>query len=180
MKSPPTSVSGFTLTELLVVVAIAGILATIAIPGFKSLSQSQQVKNATFDLYSSLIVARSEAIKRNTDVTITPVVYPVTFPAPAHDEKGWVIAATNGTASTADDTTIQNQSQLKGIVLTVTPANSPWVTYRRTGRTTVTAASDALVFKLDAYGETTPFARCIKIELSGMPRIYKPVSGACS
>ena len=165
MKSPPLSVSGFTLTELLVVVAIAGILATIAIPGFKSLTQSQQVKNATFDLYSSLIVARSEAIKRNSDVTITPVDNPVTFPAPAHNETGWVIAASG--------VTIQNQSQLKGIALT--PPSPPWVTYRRTGRATA-----APVFKIDAYGETTPYARCIKIELSGMPRIYKPVSGACS
>lgn len=169
MNSPSSSVSGFTLAELMIVVAIAAILATIAIPGFKSLTQSQQVKNASFELYSSLTLARSEAIKRNSDVTITPVNYPVTSPAPAHNETGWVIAASG--------VTILKQSQLKGIVLTVTPDVSPWITYRRTGRTSAVAAP---TFLIDAYGTTTSYARCIKIELSGMPRTYKPVSGACS
>jgi len=176
MNSSPSSVAGFTLTELMVVVAVAGVLAVIAMPSFKSLTQSQQVKNASMDIYTSLILARSEAIKRNTDVTVTAVDYPVTFPAPAHNERGWVIVAINDPLTTADDTTIQNQSQLKGIALTATPNNSLWVTYRRTGR-----ATTAPILTIDAHGATTtPYARCIKVELSGMPRIYKAVSGVCS
>lgn len=148
----------------MVVVAIAGILAAIAIPSFKSMIQSQQVRNASIDLYSGLILARSEAIKRNSAVTITPVDYPVVNPT-AHNETGWVIAASG--------VTIQTQSQLKGIALT--PASPPWVTYRGSGR-----ATTAPVFTIDAYGETTQYARCIKIDLSGMPRVYKAVNGVCS
>jgi type IV fimbrial biogenesis protein FimT len=172
MKSSRSSVSGFTMTELMVVVVIAAILAALAVPSFKSLTQSQQVRNATFDLYAGLIVARSEAIKRNADVTITPVDYAVANPTP-HNEKGWTI-----TTVLADGTTltIQNQSQLKGVALTPNPDNTPWVTYRRTGRL---AAAAAPVFTIDAYGETTVHARCIRIDLSGMPRIYKPTGGNC-
>jgi len=168
MKPPHPSVSGFTITELLVVVAIAGVLAAIAVPSFNSLIQSQKVRTASFDLYASLILARSEAIRRNADVTITPVDYPVANPTP-HNEKGWTITAPLGV-------TIQNQSQLKGVALTPAPSSaSAWVIYRRTGRTGAAVAP----VKIDAYGETTIHARCVKIELSGMPRIYKPTNGNC-
>lgn len=169
MKLSPLSVAGFTLIELMLVVAIAAVLAIIAIPGFKSLTQSQQVKNASFDLYSSLNLARSEAIKRNSDVVLTFQPHSVTFPSPTHNEFGWAITWTNGTTTT----TIRNKSQLKGIALTPTPSS---VTYQRTGRTTAAAAP---TFLIDAYGATTPYAKCVKIELSGMPRIYKPSNGAC-
>lgn len=167
MKSSPSSISGFTLTELLVVITVAGILATIAIPSFKSLSQSQRVKNASFELYSSLSLARSEAIKRNNDVTMTPVAYSVTSPAPTHNEFGWTIAANN--------VPIRNLPQMKGIAITANGLNnSGGITYQRTGRATTTP-----IILIDAYGTTTPYASCVKIELSGMPRIYKPVNGAC-
>jgi len=173
MKSSPSSVSGFTLTELLLVVAIVAILASFALPSFKSLTQSQQVKNASFELYASLSLTRSEAIKRNCDVTITPQNYSVSFPTPTHNEVGWVIASS---ASCTTAATIRNQAQLKGIALTPSPpAGTPWVTYQRTGR----ATAPFTPILIDAYGATTPYASCIKIELSGMPRIYKPVSGAC-
>ena len=75
----------------------------------------------------------------------------------------------------AGATMIRKQAQLKGIALNTTPATVT-ITYQRTGRTTATAAP---IFTLDAYGPATPYRGCIKIELSGMPRIYKPVSGVC-
>lgn len=150
--------SGFTLTELLIVVAIAGILAAIAIPGFQSLTQSQQVKNASFELFSSLSLARSEAIKRNSNVTVTPV---------DDDDwgQGWTIASTSGTVET-----IKSQAELKGVSITATgtPAS---VVYARTGRATAAAS-----FEIDASAGATANIRCITIDLSGMPRTVK---GAC-
>ena len=169
MNSSPSTFSGFTLTELLVVVSVVGVLAVIAIPSFKSLNQSQQVKNASFELYAGLSLTRSEAIKRNGDVTLTLQPSSVNFPSPTHNEFGWTIAPTAGA-------TIRTKSQLKGIALTPLPSSVNSVTYQRTGRTTATTAP---TFLIDAYGATTPYASCIKIELSGMPRIYKPVGGVC-
>lgn len=158
MKPSRSSVSGFTLTELLVVLAVAGILATIAVPSFNSLVQSQRVKNAGFELYSSLTLARSEAIKRNSDVTIATATN-------ANGELSWVITAFDGTV-------IRNQDFIKDIDFEITGGTN--VVYRRNGRPASTAT-----FEIDALGVATPtpFVRCLTIELSGMPRIRM---GTCS
>lgn len=148
--------SGFTLTELMVVLVVAGILAAIAVPSFQSLTQSQQAKNASFELFSSLSLARSEAIKRNGNVTLTPV-------NTADWGQGWTI--------TSPTETIKSQGVLKGVSIsaTGTPAS---VVYARSGRATALAS-----FQVDASAAVTANIRCIRIELSGMPRTIK---GACS
>ena len=56
---------GFTLTELMVTVAVASILATIAIPGFRGLTNSNALTTAANDVVAALNLAKMEAIKRN-------------------------------------------------------------------------------------------------------------------
>jgi len=158
MKSLRPTGSGFTLVEFMVVVAVLGILASIALPSFQSLTQSQRVKNASFELFSSLGLARSEAIKRNGNVTLTPT-------DAADWGKGWTIASTTGTIET-----IKSQAALKGV--SITPGAAGSVVYARTGRATVSAS-----FQIDVPAATTANVRCIRIELSGMPRTSK---GACT
>ncbi|MDO9054592.1 MAG: GspH/FimT family pseudopilin [Gallionella sp.] len=62
--------AGFTLMELMVVVAIAAILATIAAPSFNSLINDTKQSSLSSQLVSDLHRARSEAIKRNTRVVL--------------------------------------------------------------------------------------------------------------
>lgn len=159
MNSLRRAESGFTLPELLIVLAVAGILAAIAVPSFQSLTQSQQVKNASFELFSNLSLARSEAIKRNAHVTLTPA-------DTADWGKGWTIASTTGTIET-----IRSQAALKGVSIAATGAPAS-VVYTRTGRTTAAAS-----FQIDVSGTATANIRCVKIELSGMPRA---IMGACA
>jgi type IV fimbrial biogenesis protein FimT len=149
---------GVTLTELLVVVAVVGVLATLAVPSFRSLVESQRVKNAGFEMFSLLSLARSEAIKRNANVTITPSFN-------AEGEVGFTVTA-------ADGEVIRTKSALKGVVVTVAPSGTTEVVYRRTGRATATPT-----FQVDVSATPTANVRCIEIELSGMPRSSK---GVCS
>lgn len=56
---------GFTLVELMVTVAIAGILLGIAIPGFAEFLRGVRASSDVTSLTSALALARSEAVKRN-------------------------------------------------------------------------------------------------------------------
>jgi prepilin-type N-terminal cleavage/methylation domain-containing protein len=60
--------SAFSLIELLVVVAIIGILAAVTIPAFNSIGQARGVTEAGFQLASAMDLARSEAVARQTYV----------------------------------------------------------------------------------------------------------------
>lgn len=61
---------GFTLIELLFALVLSGFLAQLAVPGFKSLLESQRQQSAAQTLAGGLRYARTEAIARNRSVII--------------------------------------------------------------------------------------------------------------
>lgn len=77
MKFQPThgglSQQGFTLTELLVTIAIASILVAVAAPPFRSMIISNRIQGASSEFQSALAIARAEAIKRGGDARVTIV-----------------------------------------------------------------------------------------------------------
>lgn len=150
----PGRVAGFTLVELLIVVAVVGVLSAMSVGGFRWLTQSQRVKNASFELFATLTLARSEAIKRNGNVTVTPTS--------GSWQNGWTVTSAGGEI-------LKRQAALAGVTITSGPAT---VVYARTGRSSATAS-----FQIDVGASVSDHVRCLKIELSGMPRT---VGGACS
>src|SRR3954468_24614341 len=61
---------GFTLIELMVVVTILIVVLAAVAPSFRSFLDGQQVKSLAFDLTADLLLARSEALKRNASVQV--------------------------------------------------------------------------------------------------------------
>jgi type IV fimbrial biogenesis protein FimT len=138
---------GFTIIEAMIVVTIAAILAAAALPAYNDFVKNQRVKNASFDLFTTLVLARSEAVTRNTAVTITPT-------STSNWADGWTV--------TSGSTTIRAQNSMPNITITG-PAS---VTYNGTGRLSAALSSG---FQLAASGGTSIQTRCILVDLSGRP-----------
>lgn len=62
--------SGFTLVELMITLAIAMILITLAVPSFTLMINNAKVTSATNEFVAALNLARSEALKRSNTVTV--------------------------------------------------------------------------------------------------------------
>ena len=139
--------AGFTLPELLIVMTVLAILVAAGLPSFGEFVRNQRLKTASFDLFSTLVVARSEAINRNASVTLAPVVA-------GNWGGGWTVTEPGGTV-------IRSQEALPDITI-AGPAN---VVYGGGGRLSGGAAAQ---FSLTAAGSNV-VNRCITIDLSGRP-----------
>ncbi|MDX9964748.1 GspH/FimT family pseudopilin [Desulfobacter postgatei] len=88
--------TGFTLLEIIIVLAIMAIAMTIAIPNVMSWLPDYRLKAAARDLYSNMQKAKSEALKRNCSVGIT--FSTVTFPTQGG---GYTVFLDNGAGTNA-------------------------------------------------------------------------------
>jgi len=143
---------GFTLVELVVTVALLGVLLTIAVPGLRQLTLNQGVKSAAFDLFSALEYARSEAIKRPGET--------VTLKAGASTDGTW----TTGWRLMASTTKLRSWTIAPNI--TVVDKNAlTQVTFGKDGHTTAAPL-------LEVKSTTTVSgvdARCVQVDLIGRP-----------
>jgi type IV fimbrial biogenesis protein FimT len=139
--------SGFTLIEMLVVVSILAILAGLALPSYAEFVRSQRVSTASFELFSTLVLARSEAVTRNTTVTVTPQSGTTDWGA------GWRVLA--------GATTLRAQEALPNLAMTG-PAS---VSYNGSGRLSAALAGG---IQITAPGSSMA-VRCITIDPSGRP-----------
>lgn len=147
--------AGFTLIELMVVVVVLGILTTLAVPSFRELVTGQRMKTASFDLMSMLTLARSEAIKRNSSVTLSGI------------GSGNLVISAGGT-------TVQQREPFSGLTLICKSGGATVactdVTYLGNGRL------QAAVPSMEIGGAANNQVRCISIDLSGRPTSKK---GSC-
>jgi type IV fimbrial biogenesis protein FimT len=81
------NVRGFTLVELMVVIAIVAILAAMAAPSYRDMIDRSRVRGAADDVLSVLSNARAGAVKSGLDTAVT-----------ATPGANWCVGATSATA----------------------------------------------------------------------------------
>lgn len=64
-----TGATGFTLIELVVVLAVVGLVLVLAAPSYSVWIQNTKVRNGAESILNGLQLARSEALKRNTTMS---------------------------------------------------------------------------------------------------------------
>ena len=110
MASQPRagSARGFTLVELMVAVLVLAVLVTLAVPSFNNAALSGKLGGFANDLVAGAQLARSEAIKRNVNVTLCASEDGETCGTTAGWEVGWIVIADTD----PDDTIVDRHAAL--------------------------------------------------------------------
>jgi type IV fimbrial biogenesis protein FimT len=160
----PRLQDGLTLVEVITVIGIVAILAAAAFPSMTTMLVAQRLRSAGTDLVSSLLIARSEAIKRGRQVRLAPVT--------GKDwSAGWIANAIAADKEIGEQIDRRNAPGYR-VQVTRAPAT---IVYERTGR--LSAAGVTRIQLSDIAGDTGAPARCVTIDPSGLPRL---AVGACS
>ena len=103
-------IHGFTLIELMVTISLVLIVLLLVVPSFSDLFSSSRTRSAADIVFSSLIEARSEAIKRNVTVTATISASSVALSGGGWTKTVAIPSSIGGTVTISSDTVPFNSS----------------------------------------------------------------------
>ena len=107
-KSTAKKKRGFTIVELMIVIALLAVMVSVGVPAFLNFTQTNTVAATANRFMSSLALAKSEAIKRNTNITVCRFVQTgaTTFTCTNDGlwEQGWGVWVDQNTNGVIDNT----------------------------------------------------------------------------
>ena len=158
LKHRSSSEKGFTLIELMVVIAIAGILVSMAAPSFTAMTKNSRMRSEANALIGAFAYARTEAVRRGNQVHIG-----------AQGGGGGVVVWVDQTGGTANSWDAGEELRLWEPIHNSMAINSAgninFFTFNGTG---VVNTADVLTICDDRTGET---GRTITLLVSGLTYI---------
>lgn len=176
----PNKHSGFTLIELLVTIAIVGILMSVAIPNFQMFILNARMSTQANDFMTAIGMARSEAIKRGTRVSICRSSDNAFCAASGTWAQGWIVFTdATGTVGTRDgtDSVLQAHGPLDGAT-TFADVGTPLLSYIAYGSSGI--GTTPRTIKLCPPSPAAVVGRDIVISNSGRARVQNPPTTACT
>jgi type IV fimbrial biogenesis protein FimT len=159
---------GFTIIELMISIALLGLVLILAMPSYRAFIQNSYIRTAAESIQSGLQLARAEAVSRNTQVQFVLGV-----------NSAWSIGCV--TPSADCPAVIQSRAAGDGssssIVITPTPEDATTVIFSNLGAT-VTSADALTQVDLDIDPSVLPAAESrelrVTIGIGGNARMCDP------
>jgi type IV fimbrial biogenesis protein FimT len=174
---------GFSIIELMVVVALAGVLLGMAVPSFRELIQRNRAAGEMNSLVGDLQFARSEAIKRGLPVSVCPSSDGGTCLGAGTWHSGWIVFTDpdrSGTAGDADaEPVLRTRAAWSSGDTLGAGAGLVAVTYGRDGfATNLPAGVVVLPLHTSRAGEGP--LQCLVLNRVGRQTVERGGTGACS
>lgn len=176
---------GFTLIELAVVLAVAGILLGSAVPSFTGFIKSVNLTSTTNDFFAGMVMARSEAAKRKSRVAMCKSADGISCTTQGGWEQGWIVfhdTSNDGLRQGGEEIVWRAQAMPHDIRVLGNITVAKYLSYAPTGEAKFAGSSafQAGTITLCNASAAPQTARQIVISSSGRPRVQKAHVGSCA